>query len=168
MGLIVAGARQAGEVVSAQAGLSAASLFDPDAGSELTSLGQLYGLIALMTFVALDGPLRLVGALVESYRVIPPGGLILSEETANLVFEQLGRALALALRAAAPAALALAVAGLAMGLLAKAAPSFQFLSLALPARAAIGLVVVFLGLAALAATLSGAWLGLDVLGPGIR
>ncbi len=31
-GLVIAGARQAGEVVGAQAGLSTAALFDPDAG----------------------------------------------------------------------------------------------------------------------------------------
>src|SRR5689334_3940839 len=45
--LVVAGARQAGEVVGAQAGLSAAALFDPEAGDELTPLGHLYGLVAL-------------------------------------------------------------------------------------------------------------------------
>ena len=37
--LIVAGARQAGEVVGRQAGLSAAALFDPEAGDELTPAG---------------------------------------------------------------------------------------------------------------------------------
>ena len=55
--LIVAGARQAGEIVGAQAGLSAAALFDPEAGDDLTPLGHLYGLIALAVFLALDGPL---------------------------------------------------------------------------------------------------------------
>src|ERR1700674_3264353 len=43
--LIVAGARQAGEVVGLQAGLSPAALLDPDAGEELTPLGHLYGLV---------------------------------------------------------------------------------------------------------------------------
>ena len=72
--LVVAGARQAGELVGAQAGLSAAALFDPEAGDELSALGHLYGLVALGVFLALDGPLALVRALVESYRVIPAGG----------------------------------------------------------------------------------------------
>ena len=56
-GLVIAGARQAGEVVGAQAGLSAAALFDPDAGDGLTPMGHLYGLVALGVFLALDGPL---------------------------------------------------------------------------------------------------------------
>src|SRR5215213_7584102 len=82
--LVVAGARQAGEVVGAQAGLSPAALFDPDAGDDLTPLGHLYGLLALGTFLALDGPLVLVRELVESYRVVPAGSAGWTAETASL------------------------------------------------------------------------------------
>ena len=60
-------------------------------------------------------------------------------------------------RAAAPAALALALAGLALGLLGRAAPSLQLLSLAVPVRATLGLVLVVLGLAGVAATFAAAW-----------
>jgi flagellar biosynthesis protein FliR len=157
--LVVAGARQAGEVVGGQCGLSAAALFDPEAGEGMTALGHLYGLVALGTFLALDGPLRLAGALVESYRVIPAGGLALSPELAGQAFGRVGQALDLAVRAAAPAALALAAAGIALGLLGRAAPALQLLSLALPIRAAVGLVLALLGLATLVATLATAWGG---------
>jgi len=157
--LIVAAARQAGEVVGAQAGLSAAALLDPDAGEGLTPLGHLYGLLALAVFLALDGPLTLVGALVESYRVLPPGGLAAatSAGSATRAFALVGRSLELALRLAAPAALALILAGLALALIARAAPAFPFLSLALPVRSAVGLLLVLAGLVALAAALATAW-----------
>lgn len=161
--LIVAGARQAGEVVAAQAGLAPASLLDPEAGDDLTPLGHLYGLVALMIFLTLDGPLELVGALIESYRAVPAGGLPLAGAT-TWAFGRLDEALGLALRAAAPAALATASAGLALGLLGRAAPSLQFLALALPARAAIGLLLALIGLATLAATLAAAWDGLPMIG----
>src|SRR4051812_14385004 len=121
--LVVAGARQAGEIVGMQAGLSPAALLDPDAGDELTPLGHLYGLVALAVFLALDGPLVLVRALVESYRVLPLGATILSGETARQAFGRVGAALELALGAAAPTALAVALAGVALGLLGRAAPS---------------------------------------------
>ena len=150
-------ARQAGEVVGAQAGLSAAALFDPHAGDDLTPLGHLYGLIALASFLALDGPLVLVRALVESYRVLPAGGVVLSEEAARGVFGRVGQALTLAVRAAAPTALALALAGAALGLLGRAAPSLQLVALSLPIRSALGMLLVLLGMITLAATLSAAW-----------
>jgi flagellar biosynthesis protein FliR len=156
--LIVASARQAGELVGLQAGLSPAALVDPDASEELTALGHLYGLVALAVFLALDGPLALVSALVESYRVLPAGGrIVLSAETAQAAFGRVAAALELALRAAAPTALALVLAGLALGLLGRAAPSLPLVALSLPVRFALGLVLVVLGLAALAATLAAAW-----------
>jgi flagellar biosynthetic protein FliR len=156
--LIVAGARQAGDLVAAQAGLSAASLFDPETGDELSALGHLYGLLALAVFLSLDGPLVLVGALVESYRAVPAGGLAVDEASVSQAFARVGDALALALRAAAPPAVALALAGIVLGWLGRLAPAVPVLALSLPVRSILGVVLVLLGLATLTATLSQAWL----------
>ena len=159
--LVIAGARQAGELVGAQAGFSAAALFDPEASEEMTALGHLYGYLALGVFLALDGPLALVRALVESYRVVPAGGAWMTGMTADgfmtLAFSRVGEALALCLRAAAPVAVALALAGAALGLLGRAAPSLQLVALSVPVRAALGLILVFLGMVVLVASLSSAW-----------
>ena len=155
--LIVAAARQAGEVLGAQAGLSVAALLDPEIDDGLTPLGHLFGLLALMAFLALDGPLMVIGALAESYRVVPAGGLPLSAESVTRAFGLVAQALALSLRLAAPSALALVLAGLALALIARAAPAFPFLTLALPVRSAVGLLLVLAGLVALAAALATAW-----------
>jgi flagellar biosynthesis protein FliR len=159
-GLIVAGARLAGDLVAAQAGLSAAAFFDPETGDELTALGHLYGLIALGVFLAMDGPLVLIGAMIESYRTVPSGGLGQSPQTVSQAFGQLGGALALSLRAAAPAALALALAGIVMGWIGRFAPAVPVLSVTLPVRSMLGIVLVFLSLATVAATISRAWASL--------
>jgi flagellar biosynthetic protein FliR len=155
--LVVAGARQAGEIVGAQGGFSPSGLFDPESGDELNPIGHLYGLVALAIFVAFDGPLVVVSSLAESFRVIAPGSGVFNAQTAALAFAQVGEALALTLRAAAPAALAIALAGAAIGLLGRTAPSLQLLALAMPVRAALALILVFVGLASLAATLGEAW-----------
>lgn len=158
--LVIAGARQAGEVVGAQSGLSPAALFDPEAGDGgLTPMGHLYGLVALGVFLALDGPTELVRALAESFRVVPAGGPAASILTPEWAFGQVGRSLGLAVRASAPVALALTLAGLALGLLGRAAPSLQLVSLSLPARTLLGLTLAALGLVALVATLGAAWTG---------
>ncbi len=145
--LIIAGARQAGEVVGLQSGLSAASLFDPEVGDDLTPLGHLYGLIALAAFLAMDGPLAMVDAIAESYRVVPAASVAATPELATQAFGKVGESLALALRLAAPAGLALTLAGVALGLLGRAAPSMQLVALSLPVRFALGMVVVMLSVA---------------------
>jgi flagellar biosynthesis protein FliR len=163
--LIVAAARQAGELVGAQAGLSPAALLDPEADGEMTPMGHLYGLIAFGVFLALDGPLACAGALVDSYQLVPGGGLTLSADLAARAFDQVGQALSLALRLAAPVALALVLAGAAIGLLGRAAPSLQILAVALPVRTALGLLLALGGITTLVAGLTGAWSGVPVLGP---
>ena len=155
--LVIAGARQAGEVVGIQSGLSPAALLDPEAAAEMTAFGHLYGLIALAVFLRMDGPLELTRSLAESFRVLPAGGTVISAEVANQLCARIGWSLALALRAAAPAGVALAVAGLALGLLGRAAASLSPLTLALPIRLALGLTLVLVGLGALVATLGTAW-----------
>jgi flagellar biosynthesis protein FliR len=147
--LVIAGARFAGELIAAPAGLSTAALFDPETGGELTVLGSLYGWLALAIFLTLDGPLHLVRALVESYRAFPSGRLLVPRETADLAFAQIGMALALALRAAAPAALALTLTSVVLGWLSRAAPSLPFNAFTLPIRCAMGIVLVSLSLFAL-------------------
>ena len=172
--LVVAGARQAGELVGAQAGLSPASLLDPDAGDGMNVLGHLYGWVALGVFLSLGGPTELVRGVVLSYEAIPVGGG--STETSatlgafdliDVVFSAVARALALALRAASPPALALLIAGLAFGLLGRAAPSLQLVSLSLPIRTALGLILASLGLITLAATLNLAWQAGFPFAPGL-
>lgn len=163
-GLIVAGARAAGDLVASQAGLATATLFDPESGEEQTPLGQLYGWVALAAFLGLSGPLALVGALADSYAVVPAGRFLVSSATATDACGQVGRALELALRAAAPPAIALIMAGIALAWLSRTAPSLPFLIMALPIRAVFGVALVLLGLAALAMTLTGAWAGLLRLG----
>lgn len=167
MGLVLASARLAGEVVGAQAGLSVAGLLDPNGGAGadadlggagLSPMGRLYGLVALATFLALDGPPRLVVVLIESYEAVPLGGLAFDDSTAKATFARIGWALGLALRAAAPAGLALALAGLALGLLARAASGLQVLTLSLPIRALMALVLIFTGLLTAVSTFQAAWL----------
>lgn len=157
LGLVVAGARQAGDLAGVQAGLATASLYDPEAGEGLTPLGHLYGLVAMGTFLALGGPIRLVGVLVESYRAIPVGGVSLSDETVGSCFARVGWGLALCLRAASPVAVALIVAGVALGLAGKLAGGLGLSSLTWPVRSAIGVFLAMLSLAAVAGLFADAW-----------
>jgi flagellar biosynthesis protein FliR len=155
--LIVAAARQAGDLVAAQSGMSTSTLFDPETGEELSALGHLYGLIALATFLAVDGPLVMAEAMIESFRAIPAGRPVFERASAVRLFGQAADALALALRAAAPPALALAAAGVALGWLGRLAPSVPLMTLSLPIRATLGVVLVSAGLAVLIACLANAW-----------
>lgn len=157
--LVVAGARQAGDLVASQAGLSIATLFDPETGGQSTALGHLYGLFALAVFLSMDGPLVMVEALIQSFQAMPAGRLVFEQGAVGLIFAQIAEALSLAVRAAAPPAVALVVAGFAMGWLGRLAPSVPLVALSLPVRALLGVLLVLAGLGALLLRLEEAWSG---------
>ena len=98
---------------------------------------------------------------MESYHVLPAGGVALNAETAALAFGRVGSALELAVRAAAPGrGWPWPLLALQLGLLGRAAPSLPLVALSLPVRAALGVALVLLGMVTLTATLSAAWGGL--------
>ena len=106
-------------------------------------------------------PTAVAGAVVESARP-PASGPARSWRLADLglAWERIGR------EASAPAErcrpwggvlAALATAGVALGWLGRLAPSVPLMTLSLPIRAALGVVLVMASLAGLAACLDGAW-----------
>lgn len=155
--LVVAGARQAGELVAAQAGLTTASLLDPETGEETSALGHLYGLIAIAVFLSMNGPLVVLDSLLRSFEAIPVGTLVFERATIQALFGRVAEALQLAVRAAAPPAIALATAGVALGWLGRLAPSVPLMALSLPIRAALGVLLIMASLAALTSCLEGGW-----------
>ena len=155
--LIIAGARLAGELVAAQAGLSTATLFDPETGEEIDRTGPA---------LRLDRAGGVSGARWPA----DPGSCVgreLSGRAGRPALDLAGDRGA-GLRAGRPCpgavapsrrapALALTLAGIVLGWLSRAAPSLPFVALALPIRSVLGVVLIMLSLATLVATLAGAW-----------
>jgi flagellar biosynthetic protein FliR len=170
--LVAAGARQAGELVGLQAGLAPASLVGADGatglpgeGSEdgVTPLGSLYGWVALLVFLGLDGPLLLVDALVRSYTVIPAGlgwgaqSPLLSPTLASELFERVGGALQLAVQVGAPAWVSLLMAGLVLAVVTRLGAGQPLGGLTWPLRGVVGVALALVFAGVLAAAVGSAW-----------
>src|SRR5215472_4914849 len=62
-----------GQLLSNSMGLSLAYNLDPLHGAQTPVLGQFYTLLVTMTFLALDGHLRMIAVLVDGFRTMPIG-----------------------------------------------------------------------------------------------
>ncbi|CFM04522.1 flagellar biosynthetic protein [Bordetella pertussis] len=65
MRVVFAAVQTAGEFVGLQMGLSFASFFDPATGANTAVLSRLFNIVAMLVFLALDGHLLVLGALVR-------------------------------------------------------------------------------------------------------
>ena len=129
--VLVEGAQLAGQLAGFQIGLSYAALVDPQTGARNNVLAMLYGNVAALTFLGIDGHHALLRALAASYGAVPLGlgGL---EPAPQVVAHLFGLVFALGAQLAAPVVVSLLLVEVALGLVSRAAPALNLLMFGFP------------------------------------
>jgi flagellar biosynthetic protein FliR len=144
---VIAGAEMAGHICSQQIGFSYAATIDPEGGARNTVLASLYGLLATYTWLMIGGHHMLVRALDASYAGLPIGGGGLDASLLASIRDVLAIVFVTGLRLAAPVIAVLMLLEVALGLISRAAPAFNFFVIGYPVRLVVGLIVVALTIA---------------------
>lgn len=145
----------AGAVSSILLGLSSVLQPDPALGGQSTALARLFGLVAPVLILTSGLYALPLDALVGSYHLVGPGGVLPSGDVADMMTTVTSKSLLFAVQLSAPLLLANIVWQIAVGLLARVSPQLQAFSIAAPGQILGGLVL--LGL--LASRLLASWQG---------
>ncbi len=141
---IFAGIQTGGEILGFQMGFSMVTLADPLSGAQITITSHLLYMVALLTFLSLDGHLHLLRALADSFTLLPPGGLTMHGNLLDTILALSGGMFSLAVKIAAPVMAAIFMVELALALMARAAPQMNLLTMGFPIKIAVGFF--FIGL----------------------
>jgi flagellar biosynthesis protein FliR len=137
----------AGWLVDMQAGLGAATLFNPtNAHAAESLLGHALMLVATVLFFALDLHLALFKGISASLRVLPLGSVGLQVDSTG-VLAMLGRSFSLGLLLVAPIVLGLFCVDLGVGYASRSMPQANVYFLALPLKVAVAMGLMVLTLA---------------------
>lgn len=144
--ILIAAAELAGYLAGFQIGFTYATVADPQTGARNNVLSSVYGLLALVAFFASDAHHDCLRALATSYDALPiqPGGI--DGSIAAIVARMLGFVFVVGVQLAAPVLVTLLIAELGLGLMSRAAPSFNLMAQGFPIRIAVGLAVLALTL----------------------
>lgn len=145
---------QAGQVAALMIGLSSPLQTDAVFGGQSTATGRLFGLLAAVLVLNTGLYALPLGALVESYAVLPPGEGLPLGEGAEAVAGAAAASLDLALRLAAPLVLGALLGQVVMGLVARLAPNLQIYAVAGAGQILAGLLLLALVFPALASVWS--------------
>lgn len=133
----------AGEFIGLQMGFSFAGFFDPHGGSE-SAVGAWLNTLALTLFLAVNGHLVLIEALVHTFRVFPivadAGALPLPPRLDQLGGEVFRLALTLAL----PSTMLMLFINLVLGFASRVAPQLSIFSVGFPVTLLVGLTALAL------------------------
>ncbi|HTY93471.1 MAG TPA: flagellar biosynthetic protein FliR [Steroidobacteraceae bacterium] len=131
-----------GQLIANSMGLSYALSVDPVRGTGTTAVGELYTIFVILVFLALDGHLRLIEVLADGFRTMPVGGPGFGTAGLWQVVLWGGTLFSGALSIALPGITALLIVNLAFGMVSRAAPSLNLMSVGFPVTLVFGLLVL--------------------------
>ncbi|MCC6163550.1 MAG: flagellar biosynthetic protein FliR [Acidobacteria bacterium] len=142
--LVIAGAELGGYLAGFQMGLSYAALVDPQSGVRNNVLAVLYGSFATVILLLTNGHHDLLRALAASYEALPIGAGAISAGLGELVARMFGLMFTLGVRLAAPLVITLLLVEVALGVMARVAPTLNLMVTAAPVRLLVGWLVLAL------------------------
>jgi flagellar biosynthetic protein FliR len=134
----------AGQAISMTMGLGFAMAVDPQNGVQVPVISQLYVILATLLFLALDGHLLLIAAVVESYQIIPIGVAGLPASSLSAVVALGTTVFAGGILLALPALTALLLINVAFGIVTRTAPQLNIFAVGFPVTIFAGLLIMFL------------------------
>jgi flagellar biosynthetic protein FliR len=151
---VFAGVSAAGSLLDGLIGFSFGSLVDPATGTQASVLANLYGLVAVMVFIAIGGDAWLIQGIVRTYALVPLGHFPAPAAMATGAEHAVATLFVAAIEVAAPVLLALVLTDAALGVIARAVPQLNVFAVGFPAKIVVGLLVLVAAL-----PFVGGWIG---------
>jgi flagellar biosynthetic protein FliR len=139
---LIAGAELAGHLSGQQIGFNYGATIDPQSGVRNNMLATLYGSLATLGFLAINGHHQLLRALAESYAGLPIGVGHLNASIVPSVNDIFALVFILGVRLAAPIVVVLLLVELAVGLISRSSPALSFMVIGYPIRIIVGLMLL--------------------------
>ncbi len=141
--IVFVGIELAGQLIGLQIGLSFASYFNPDTNESENVVSNFMSMLVMLMFLAIDGHLMLLSALVDSFRLFP-ADVAAAVPIEPLALVRAGSDIfAIALRICLPILAVMLLVNVVLGVMARIAPQLNLFAVGFP-------VTVLAGLAALA------------------
>ncbi len=140
--LVFAAFELAGQVVGFQMGLGFAAFFDPSTSAQSSAMGRFYANMAALLFIALNGHLMVLMAVVHSFAAFPVDQNFLQALGAMKLYDLGADLIASAFWIALPVVAMLMFANLALGIMSRVAPQMNIYAIGFPVTLAVGLIGV--------------------------
>lgn len=140
---IFAGVQLGGQIIGFQMGFSMLSIGDPLSNQQIIVTSFLANMVAMAVFLSMNGHLYLLSALMNSFKLVPPGELLISARSLQDMIALSANMFVLALKIAGPIIACLFMVELSLALMARTAPQMNLLVLGFPIK--IGVGFLFMG-----------------------
>ena len=158
--MLIASVQILGQFAGFQMGFAVANVIDPSGGEQVSVLAQFCYLMAFLTLLIVDGHMLLIGALKDSFTLVPPGSFTISSLLFETMMTHAKEMFALALKMGAPLIGVLLFTQVAMGIVAKTVPQMNILIVGFPVTISVGMIFLALIMGTMIPILTGRFQGL--------
>ena len=132
----------AGQIAGLQFSFSLVNLMDPGSSIQTPLMGELFQVLG--TLVLITGGLDriLIASLARTFRVVAPGGYVLTQNTARGAFEAAGGIFLAAVELTAPILAATLLVEIAISLLGKMSPQLPVMAFTIPLKTLTGMAML--------------------------
>ena len=157
--ILFVGMHLAGQIISQLSGMQLSEVVSPGSGPAVPLVSHLFMIVTTAVFLVIGGHRRVIEALLDTFAWLPAGQGALGQSAVEAVTALVAHSFVLGVRAAAPVMVALLLSTLIVGLVSRALPQLNVLSLGLGINALVAMV-------AIGASLGGAcWVFQDQIEP---
>lgn len=133
-----------GQIIALSMGLGFATMVDPQNGTQVPVVSQFYQILVTLAFLAFNGHLILIEVLIESFTTIPISSQGMSVNSYWEIVSWGSYLFQGAVVLALPVIASLLVVNLALGIIMRASPQFNILSIGFPITLTLGFVLLLI------------------------
>ena len=142
MQIVFAAIQATGEIIGFGMGLGFATFFDPHASGSSAVVSRYMNTIAMLAFIALDGHLQMLTALLGTFQTVPVAANILGAGGWRMLAGWGATVFSAGLLLSLPVVAALLIANLSLGILNRAAPQIGVFQIGFPLTILVGMLLV--------------------------
>lgn len=133
-----------GKIIDMEIGLSMAEIFDPATMSSVGMTGSLYYYLLMLMMIVSNMHIFLLNALVDSYSLIPIGGIKLGNTMYDTVLGFMSNYFIIGFRIVLPVFASILLLNCVLGIMARVAPQMNMFAVGMQLKVMVGLFVLFI------------------------
>lgn len=146
MRLVFSAVQLAGTLVDFQMGFGVVNVIDPQTQAQVSITAQFQNILAVLIFLAADAHHMIIGAVVESFRLINPAQVDFANITPEFILKMFSSMFIIAVKIAAPIMAILFFLAVGLGLVARTVPQMNVFIVGFPLQIGVGLIMIALSM----------------------
>jgi len=132
----------AGSLLDTMIGFSFGSLVDPITGTQSSVLQQLYSLVGIAVFIAINGDAWVLQGLARTYELVPLVDAPAMKGLVGAMQQSFSGIFVAAIQICAPVMIALVITDAAFGVVSRVVPQLNVFAVGFPAKVVVGFILI--------------------------